>query len=155
MADCRTRLGSGTDLGGMALSWDAQAPGAVVGEFRDPVFRLHTKKYYSNSFTPFFYGKLTEVEGGTVLEGEFRLHPFIRLFLLFWLSFLVLFGLSAIIVPPPQHPDSGLNRCMFYTGLALLTVLGIGFVQFGRWMARGEREVIHSFLKNTLEAEDQ
>jgi len=155
LADCRTRLGSGTDLGGMALSWDAAVPGEVVGEFRGPAFRLHTKKYYSNSFTPFFYGKLTEADGGTVLEGDFRLHPFIRLFLLFWISFLLIFAASAIIVPPQPHPASGLNRGLFYMGLALLTVLGIGFVQFGRWLARGEREVIHSFLKSTLEAEDQ
>jgi hypothetical protein len=139
----------------MALSWDTATPGAVLGEFRGPVFRLHTKKYYSNAFAPFFYGKLTEVDGGTVLEGDFRLHPFIRLFLLFWLSFLILFGVSPIIVPAPQHPASGLSRCWFYAGLALLAVLGVGFVQCGRWMARGEREVIHSFLKSTLEAEDQ
>jgi hypothetical protein len=139
----------------MALSWDAVAPGAVVGEFRGPVFRLHTKKYYKNSFSPFFYGKLAEVDGGTVLEGDFRLHPFIRLFLLFWLAFIVLFGASAIIVPPPAYPASGISRGWFYAGLALLAVLGVGFVEFGRWRARGERKVIHSFLKSTLEAEDQ
>jgi hypothetical protein len=155
MADCRTRLGSGTDLGGMALSWDAASPGAVVGEFRGPKFRLHTKKYYSNSFTPFFYGKLTEADGGTVLEGDFRLHPFIKLFLLFWIAFLLLFGASAIIVPAQVHPASGISRGWFYAGLALLAVLGVGIVQLGSWLARGEREVIHSFLKSTLEADDQ
>jgi hypothetical protein len=155
VAECRTRLGSATDLGGMALSWDSAAPSAVMGEFRGPVFRLHTKKYYSNSFTPFFYGKLTEADGGAVLEGDFRLHPFIRLFMLFWFSFLILFGASAIIVPPMPSPTGGVNRHFFYMGLALLTILGLGFVQFGRWLARGEREVIHSFLKSTLEANDQ
>jgi hypothetical protein len=116
---------------------------------------LHTKKYYSNSFTPFFYGKLAEVDGGTVVEGEFRLHPFIRLFLLFWLAFLLLFGASAIIVPAPQHPVSDIPRGWFYAGIALLAVVGVAFVQLGRWLARGEREVIHSFLKSTLEADDQ
>jgi hypothetical protein len=155
LADCRSRLGSNTDLGGMALSWDSATPGSVLGEFRGPVFRLHTKKYYSNSFTPFFYGKLAEVDGGTVVEGEFRLHPFIRLFLLFWLAFLLLFGASAIIVPAPQHPVSDIPRGWFYAGIALLAVVGVAFVQLGRWLARGEREVIHSFLKSTLEADDQ
>jgi hypothetical protein len=155
LADCRKRLGSGTDLGGMALSWESATPGTVLGEFRGRVFRLHTKKYYSNSFTPFFYGKLAEVDGGTVVEGEFRLHPFVRLFLLFWLAFLLLFGASAIIVPAPQHPVSDIPRGWFYAGLALLAILGVAFVQLGQWLARGEREVIHSFLKNTLEADDQ
>jgi len=153
--DCRTRLGSGTDLGGMSLSWDAAAPGTVVGEFRGPAFRLHTKKYYNNSFSPFFYGKLAQVDGGTILEGDFRLHPFIRLFLLFWIAFLLLFAASALIVPAPAHPASGISRGWFYAGLAGLAVLGVGFVELGRWLARGEREVIRSFLKSTLQADDQ
>jgi|GEM_PF-2369689 hypothetical protein len=155
LADCRTRLGSATDLGGMALSWDAAAPGPVLGEFHGSVFRLHTKKYYSNSFTPFLYGKLTQVDGATMLEGEFRLHPFIRLFLLIWFSFLIIFAVSPIIVPAQHNPVSGLNRQLFYSGLAVLAFLGIVFVQVGRWLARGEREVIHAFLKKTLEADDQ
>jgi len=155
LADCRTRLGSGTDLGGMALSWGAATPSAVVGEFRGSAFRLHTKRYYGNSFTPFFYGKLAEVDGGTVVEGDFRLHPFIKLFLLFWLAFLLIFAASAIIIPAPQHPASNISRGWFYAGLALLVVLGVALVQLGRWLARGEQEVIHSFLKSTLEADDQ
>jgi hypothetical protein len=155
LADCRTRLGSATDLRGLALSWDAPAPGGVVGEFRGPAFRLHTRNYYKNSFSPFFYGKLMEADGSTVLEGDFRLHPFIKLFLAFWLAFLVLFAASAVIVPAPQHAVSGVGRYWFYAGLALLAFLGVGFVQIGRWLARGEREVIQSFLKSTLEAENQ
>lgn len=155
LADCRTRLGSGTDLGGMALTWDAPVPGGVLGEFRGPEFRLHTKKYYKNSFSPFFYGKLAEVDGGTVVEGSFRLHPFIRLFLLFWFAFLVIFGTSAIIAPAPLHPASGIPRVWFYAGLAVLAVVGVAFVQLGQWLARGDREVIHSYLKSTLEADDQ
>ena len=153
MADCRTRLGSGTDLGGMALSWDAVAPGAVVGEFRGPVFRLHTKKYYDNSFAPFFYGKLTEADGGAVLEGEFRMHPFIRLFMVFWLSFLLLFGVGAIVVPAAPRANA-LGRGWLFAVLVLLAVLGVGLVQFGKWLGRGDEEMIHVFLKSTLEAND-
>ena len=154
LEDCRAKLGAATDLRGMALSWDSAGPGPVVGEFHGSVFRLHTKNYYSNSFSPFLYGKLLAADGGTILEGDFRLHPFIRLFLLFWLAFLVIFGASAFIVPAPQHPAGSIPRFWFYAGLALLAVVGIAFVQIGRWLARGEREVIHSFLKSTLEANE-
>jgi hypothetical protein len=155
IADCRTRLGSATDLGGLALSWDAAAPGAVLGEFRGSVFRLHTKKYYNNSFAPFFYGKMTESDGGTVLEGGFRLHPFVRLFMLFWFSFLVIFAAGALIVPAPPHPPGEGGRGWFFAGLGVSALLGAGLILCGQWLGRGERTVIHSFLKNTLEARDE
>jgi hypothetical protein len=155
MADCKTRLASSTDLRGLALSWSAEGPGAVVGEFRGSVFRLHTRKYYSNSFAPFFYGKLKEVDGGTILEGGFRMHPFVRLFMVFSLSFVLLFGLGAIIVPAPAHPASSTGRSWFFAGLALVAILSVGLVLFGKQLGRGDQEVIYSYLKSTLEANDQ
>jgi hypothetical protein len=155
IADCRTRLGSATDLGGLALSWDAAAPGAVLGEFRGPSFRLHTKKYYSNSFAPFFYGKMTDADGGTNLEGGFRFHPFIRLFMVFWFSFLLIFAAAAIIVPAAPHQAGDGGRGWFFAGLGLSAILGAALILCGQWLGRGEREVIRSFLKNTLEAKDE
>jgi hypothetical protein len=152
LAEWRTRLGAATDLGGMALSWDAAGPTTVVGEFRGPVFRLHTPKYYQNSFSPFFYGQLSSVDGGSVLEGSFRLHPFVRLFMVFWFAFLIIFGLAAIIVPAAHNPAGGDHRRWYFAGLALLAVVGVGLVQIGKWLGNSEQEVIRSFLKSTLEA---
>jgi len=154
MPECRARLQSATDLRGLALSWDAEGPVAVMGEFRGPLFRLHTKNYYTNCFAPFFYGKFSEAEGGATLEGSFRMNPFIRLFLVFWLSFLVLFAAGAFIVPPPAHPASGMGRVWFFVPLVVLAILGVSFVMIGRWLGRAEQRVIHSFLKSTLIADD-
>ena len=152
MTDCQTRLRSATDMPGMALSWDAQGSGAVVGEFRGGAFRLHTGKYYSNSFAPFFYGVLTEADGGTNIEGGFRMNPFIRLFLAFWLSFLLLFGVGAIMVPAPAHPALGFGRGWLYAVLGALAIMGVGMVQLGKWLGRTDEQMIHSFLVKTLEA---
>ena len=149
LTNCQTRLRSATDLPGLALSW-----GAVVGEFRGCAFRVHTGRYYSNSFAPFFYGTLTEADGGVTIEGGFRMNPFIRLFLVFWLSFLLLFGVGAIMIPAPAHPALGLGRGWLYAGLGALAILGVGMVKLGRWLGRGDEEVIHSFLTKTLEAAD-
>jgi hypothetical protein len=154
LADTRARLAASTDVRGLALSWDAQGPGAVLGAFRGPFFRLHTGRYYSNSFAPFFYGKLTEADGGTIVEGHFKMNPFVRLFMVFWLSFILLFGLGAIIVPAQAHRPIDLGRGGFFAVLALLGLLGVGFVQFGKWLGRGDEAVIHSFLTATLEASD-
>jgi hypothetical protein len=154
MPECHARLGASIDLRGLALSWEAQAPGAVLGEFRGPAFRLHTRKYYSNSFAPFFYGKLTGTDGGAILEGGFRMNPFVRLFMVFWFSFLLLFGLGAVIVPAQAHPAIALGRGWLFSILVLLALLGVGLVQFGKWLGRGDQEVIRAFLKNALEASE-
>ncbi len=156
LADCRARLASAADLRGLALSWDGQGPGAVVEETRGSVFRLHTKKYYNNSFAPFFHGKLTEADGGVILEGGFRMNSFVRVFMFFSFFFVLLFGVGAIIVPAPAQPAGGIGgRGWFFAGLALAAISGVGLVQAGKWLGRGDQEVIHSFLKSTLEAEDE
>jgi hypothetical protein len=154
VADCRARLASSTDLKGITLSWDPEVLGAVVGEFRGSAFRLHTRKYYSNSFAPFFYGQLTQADGGAILEGGFRMNPFVRLFMTFWFGFLLIFTVGAIMVPPAPNPASGAGRFWFYTGLALVAVLGVGLVLLGKWLGRGDQAVIRAFIKNTLEAGD-
>jgi hypothetical protein len=154
IAECRSRLASATDLRGLALSWDAEGPGTVVGEFRGRAFRLHTKRYYDNAFAPFFYGTLIGLEDGTMLEGRFKMHPFIRLFTLFWFSILVVFAAGALMVPAQGHPAGGAGKGLFFAVLAGLAVLGVVLVAMGRWLARAERDVILSFLKNTLETTD-
>jgi hypothetical protein len=154
MTDCQARLRSGTESPGMALSWDVQAPSAVLGDFRGTAFRLHTGKYYSNSFAPFFYGILNAAEGGTTIEGVFRMNPYVRVFLAFWFSFLLLFGLGAVIVPAPAHPALGVSRGWLYAALGLLAIMGVGLVQLGKWLGRNDEKLIHSFLIQTLEASD-
>lgn len=150
LEDCKARLRSATDLRGLALSWDAKTPGTVVGEFRGSAFRLHTMKYYNNPFAPLFYGNLTDGDGGAILEGRFRMNPLVRLCMLFWLAFLVLFGVGAIIVPAPLHPFGGIGRGWLFAGLAFLALLGVGLIALGKWLGRSEEAVVHSFLKNTL-----
>jgi len=57
-------------------------------------------------------------------------------------------------VPAARHTGSGLGRGWFFLGLGVLAVMGAGLVQVGKWLGRGEQEVIRSFLKSTLEADD-
>ncbi len=72
----------------------------------------------------------------------------------FGYSFIVVFAVGALIVPFPEHPVAGFSRGWFFGVLAILAVLGGGLVQVGKWLARGEQEVIRSFLKSTLEADE-
>ena len=83
------------------------------------------------------------------------MHPFARLFMVFWFAFLIIFGLAAVIVPAAEHPASGISQRWYFAGLALLAIIGVGLVQIGKWLGNGEQEVIRTFLKSTLEAEEE
>ena len=151
--ECRARLASATDLGGLALSWNspAEAP-QFLGDFRGAAFRLHTGRYYTNSFAPFFYGHLSPSDNGTVIEGEFKMHPFARISTVFWFSFVAIFAAGGLIVPMGKQPGTSLGPGTLFLALGCFMVLGMALVIFGRWLGRGEQKTILDFLKTSLEA---
>jgi hypothetical protein len=66
-----------------------------------------------------------------------------------WFSFVVLFGLVAAIGPPMSGDlPSPLVRWM----PILLLAFGVGFVWFGRWLARDEERFLVDFVAEVLEA---
>ncbi len=151
--ECRKRLASGTDLGGLSLSWNTPAAGPkVLGDFRGAAFRLHTGRYYTNSFAPFFYGKLSASENGTLIEGGFQMHPFARMFAVFWFSFVAVFAAAGFIVPMGKEPGRSVGRGTLFLALGSFVVAGVGLIKFGQWLGRGEQKTILDFLKTSLEA---
>jgi hypothetical protein len=150
---CKARLASATDLSGLSLSWNSTADAPpVLGDFRGASFRLHTSRYYTNSFAPFFYGKLLPSDNGTLIQGEFKMHPFARLLTLFWFSFIGIFAAGGLIVPMQDQPLTGLGRRVFFEALVGFAILGVVLVKFGQWLGRGEHKTILDFLKSSLEA---
>ena len=133
----------------------AEPPQFILGEFRGNSFRLRTRKFYINSFAPLFYGKFSERGAGSTLEGEFRMHTLVRLFMVFWFSFLALFGAALVVVPAriPLYREK--DRWMLLAALGGLALFGLFFIMIGSWLARSEKTVIHNFLKTTLEAGDE
>ena len=155
VAQCRSRLEATTDVQGLLLSWKTDRNSLKVhGEIRGEAFRLHTRRFYVNSFAPFFYGRLGEADGGAVIVGEFKMNPLIRLLTVFWFSFIALFAVGALIVPAKQVPGIGAGRMTLFIALACLAAVGAGVVQCGRWLGRSEEEVILDFLKTELEAKE-
>jgi hypothetical protein len=43
----------------------------VLGKVDERTFRLQKRRYYKNSFAPFFYGQFEPEPGGTRIEGYF------------------------------------------------------------------------------------
>src|SRR5438034_1151738 len=83
--ECKTRLASAVDAERLAFAASGYAGSKpMLGKFRDATFRLQKRRCYRNSFAPFFFGRFVVSAGGTVIEGDFRMHPFVRVFMIFW-----------------------------------------------------------------------
>ncbi|TMQ54627.1 MAG: hypothetical protein E6K74_05470 [Candidatus Eisenbacteria bacterium] len=96
--ECRARLAAGVDVERLAFSWSGHAGSKpILGKFSETGFRLQKRRYYRNEFAPFFYGRFVSAYRGTVIEGEFRMHPFVRAFIVIWFSFLVAFGVALVM----------------------------------------------------------
>src|SRR5882672_3711769 len=94
--ECKARLASSVDAEKLGFSWSGYAGSRpILGKLRDSSFRLQKRRYYRNSFAPFFFGRFVASDDGTLIEGEFRMHPFVRIFMIVWFSFL---GVSSVIM---------------------------------------------------------
>jgi hypothetical protein len=75
--------------------WSDLFPGDMKfkGDIQESSFKIYRNIGYRNSGLPVLCGELEEIEGGTKIKVEMRLHRFVQLFLGFWvvmqLSFLV------------------------------------------------------------------
>jgi hypothetical protein len=153
--ECRARLASAVDpvRWGFSLSGYAGAK-PILGKLRDTTFRLQMRPCYRNSFAPLFFGHFVASAEGTVVEGDFRMHPFVRVFMIFWFSFLVVFAAIALVVPSRDQPEAPWGRAALLIVAAGMGAFGVGLVKFGGWLGRTEKEVIVGFLKSTLEANE-
>jgi len=153
--ECRARLTAGVDEERLAFSWSGHAGSKpILGKLGETGFRLQKRRYYRNEYAPFFYGRFVSSDRGTLIEGEFRLHPFVRAFMIFWFSFLALFTALVLVQSATGRPgvQADTGRLL---GIALfLGVFGVALVKFGRWLGRGEERAIVAFLKTTFEASD-
>jgi hypothetical protein len=94
---------------------------------------------YSNSFSPVFYGEITPSESGSVIEGEFKMHHFVKAFFIFMMVVGLFPGLAGI--PMRSSLDS-----ILCNGLVFPTFIGLIFL-FGRiWLGGMEEDYIKNFV---------
>jgi len=153
--ECKARLASNVDAERLGLSWSGYSGSRpILGKLRDNSFRLQKRRYYRNSFAPFFFGRFVASDGGTLIEGEFRMHPFVKVFMIVWFSFLGVFALIMLISAFARRADvqgSAVLGLMMPAGMA---AFGVALVKFGKWLGRNEETAIIAFLKSTLETND-
>ena len=154
--ECKARLASSVDAERLGFSWSGYAGSRpILGRLRDTSFRLQKRRYYRNSFAPFFFGRFVASDGGTLIEGEFRMHPFVKVFMIVWFSFLGVFSVTIVLTvafaKPADVQGSSVLGLMIPAGMA---AFGVALVKFGRWLGRSEETAIVAFLTSTLETND-
>ena len=152
--ECKARLASSIDAERLGFSWSGYAGSKpILGQLHDSNFRLQKRRYYRNSFAPFFFGRFVTVEGGTRIEGEFRMHPLVKVFMSVWYGFLGLMFVVMLITVIAGRADvqrGALAGLVIPLGMA---AFGFALIKFSRWLGRNEETAIIAFLKSTFEVD--
>jgi hypothetical protein len=156
--ECRARLASVID----AERWSFSLSGylgskPILGKICGDDFRLQKRIYYHNGFRPFFYGRLIPSDNGTLIEGEFRMQPFTRWFMILWFSFfafLFIIFIAIVLVSLAMGRAVIRDNIVLLLGPCGMMAFGIFLIKFSWWLCRGDEKAIIALLKGTLEASE-
>jgi hypothetical protein len=128
----------------------------VLGKIEGDRIRLEKRRYYRNSFAPYFYATLSEQEHGTRIEGHFDSPPLVKVFMRIWFVFVVAIGIPIFILSLKDiflKTDTGSGDPIVGVLVPpVLIVFGILLPKIGRWFARSEEGFILNFLQRILPA---
>lgn len=116
-----------------------------------------------NPFHTFFYGELSpSTNGGTIIKGKFKMHPFIRAFMAFWFSGVIISGGVFFIISLIHILELDITDAGMYHGtptwevifVPLLIASGYALVKFGKSLSKDEEVHLIEFIKTTLSASE-
>jgi hypothetical protein len=130
--------------------------GPVIGSSSGDRFHLYVvRNDFRNSFAPHFYGRLTTATSGTVIEGKFRMHFFVRIFLSIWFTGviaiggrIVIFSIQSLVA---RRPTEDTYVGLFYPGVLFLC--GLLMVYWCKTLGTDDEAQIVTFLQHTLNAQ--
>jgi hypothetical protein len=143
--ECSLRIAAGINRPFMGMVF---GPKPVTGYVKRSKLWLRKRIWYGNSFQTYLYATIeANPAGGSVLSGEFRVHPLMQMAMNLW--FAGVFVLCAILL---IQEGKGM-----FAGRVGSTVLGMpifGWVLFrsGRYLARNEACFLTGFLLCTIDA---
>ncbi len=120
----------------------------VIAKLNGAKIKLWKRRYYKNSFAPFFFGALVPDGAGTRIEGHFGMDPFVKIFLAFWLGAVFLGGAAALTARFSQGIPNG-NVAAIVIPFAMI-LFGLALPKFGQWLGRNEKNNLLEFLQTTL-----
>lgn len=149
--ECLRRLVASTDAGERTIFSLSGYKGSkpLLLKVNGDQFVLWKRRYYRNDFSPYFFGTLSPDNQGTRLEGNFDMNRWVKIFMRFWIGFVILIALplwSAALKGTIQ----GDPKVAVLVPIGML-LFGIFLPNVGRWIGRGEERFIKNFLETTLE----
>ncbi|HEY1385674.1 MAG TPA: hypothetical protein VGF43_18765 [Dongiaceae bacterium] len=145
--ECTDRLRSATQS-----EWAIFGTRPVVGKVGEKSFRLRKRlKMSRNSFQTYLSAKLSSEGMSTRLTCRFGMHPFVVVFMIVWFGG-VTAGAIGSLVFGLRHYSSGTMPSAGPLVPWGMVVFGIALVGVGRAMARGERQFLLDFLRETVDA---
>lgn len=124
------------------------ATGSIVGSVQATRVNLYHRSALRNSFKPHFRGRFVDTARGCELRGRFALPVLVHAFMLFWLSFCVLwtvisatqFGRTNWMLIPVALPGM------------LMAAFGIGLVRLGRHLSATDPETVSRVIRQALQS---
>jgi hypothetical protein len=120
----------------------------IFGDVRGERIRLYARSVMVvNAFRRIFYGRLEAFPGGTLIEGEFRVPLWVRIFAACWLSFAgipFLFFIIGTVIGSFDWTRLLIPAFMFFGGLAMRFL--------GPALGESEEAEVLSFIRTHLEA---
>jgi hypothetical protein len=135
--ECKARLASSVDAERLGFSWSGYTGSRpILGKLRDTGFRLQKRRYYRNSCAPFFSGRFVASDSGTLIAGEFRMHSFVKAFMIMWFSFLGFFFVIMLITVIAGRADAQGSPALGLVIPAGMAAFGVALIKFGRWLGK-------------------
>ena len=132
---------------------------SMQGKLQADNFRIQKRIYYSNPGRPCFRGKLISCESGTLVEGNFDITKYFKIYAICCLSFVALWLICFICLIASGRIET---KILWDKGLIQVILLLIACsplliiaVKILRWMDRGHKRQMVDFLKKTLDATEE
>jgi hypothetical protein len=153
LAECVRRLKAATDG-----AWAVAGSKPVLGSVGDKSLRLRQRTYYRHSSQCWLSGKFVEENGQTRLRCSTGLHPFVRVFLEYWIGAVFLGG-GAVFVWTVRslwgaHGPLPPNLWLGLIVPPLMLFFGAIFLAFGDYFSGEESRFLVEFVERTIDAHE-
>ena len=126
----------------------------VIGDVKGSKLRARKRIAYRNSFQTYLSARLIGQGQSTVIQYQFSMHPAVIAFMTVWFAAVILGGGGALVsslLALVSH--SSYRQPVAWPGILVpvaMLVFGCGMIAFSRYIARGERQFLITFICSTL-----
>jgi hypothetical protein len=126
----------------------------VIGEVGENTLRLRKALAEGayNSFQTYLRATLESERMSTRLICRFGPHPFVAVFMVFWVCLALAIAVAILIINSPASDPGDMTGIFVAAAPFVMIPMGIAMAVGGRHIARGERPFLLDFLRKTIDA---